>query len=135
MSKVAYYFNKEVGNFYYGPYHPMKPFRMKITHEMLKAYGVLPKFKHIENATVKHDLSKLIEALGDEIIYSTKCKKYNPMFKAFIEARPSIHSQFYKESKENDELRIGILALGFADFVMDDDTMSKFIKEMLKKGK
>ena len=47
MSKVAYYFNKEVGNFYYGPYHPMKPFRMKITHEMLKAYGVLPKFKHI----------------------------------------------------------------------------------------
>ena len=47
MSKVAYYFNKEVGNFYYGPYHPMKPFRMKITHEMLKAYGVLPKFNHI----------------------------------------------------------------------------------------
>ena len=97
--------------------------------------NVLPKFKHIENATVKHDLSKLIEALGDEIIYSTKCKKYNPMFKAFIEARPSIWSQFYKESKEDDALRIGILALGFSDFVMDDDTMSKFIKEMLKKGK
>lgn len=47
MSNVAYYFNKEVGNFYYGPYHPMKPFRMKITHEMLRAYNCLPKFNKI----------------------------------------------------------------------------------------
>ena len=45
MPKVAYYFNNQVGNFYYGPYHPMKPFRMKITHEMLRAYNLLPKFK------------------------------------------------------------------------------------------
>jgi len=47
MSRIAYYFNEEVGNFYYGPFHPMKPLRMKITHEMLKAYGILPKFNRI----------------------------------------------------------------------------------------
>ena len=47
MRKVANNFNKEVGNFYYGPYHPMKPFRMKITHEMLRAYNVLPKLNKI----------------------------------------------------------------------------------------
>ncbi|MCQ2821570.1 MAG: histone deacetylase [archaeon] len=47
MSRIAYYFNDKVGTFYYGPYHPMKPFRIKITHEMLRAYGVLPKFNHI----------------------------------------------------------------------------------------
>ena len=47
MSRIAYYFNNKIGNFYYGPYHPMKPFRIKITHEMLKAYDVLPKFNHI----------------------------------------------------------------------------------------
>jgi len=47
MSRIAYYFNEEVGNFYYGPLHPMKPLRMKITHEMLKAYGILPKFNRI----------------------------------------------------------------------------------------
>lgn len=96
---------------------------------------VLPKFKHIENATVKHDLSKLIEALGDEIIYSTKGKKYNPMFRAFVEASPSIYSQFYKEAKHNDSLRFGILALGFTSFVMNDYYVEKFIKKMLKKGK
>ena len=47
MSRIAYYFNEEVGNFYYGPFHPMKPLRMKITHEMLKAYEILPKFNRI----------------------------------------------------------------------------------------
>ena len=95
----------------------------------------LPAFKYIENATVKHDLSKLIEALGDEIIYSTKGKKYNPMFRAFVEASPSIYTQFYKEAKHNDSLRFGILALGFTSFVMDDYYVEKFIKQMLKKGK
>ena len=47
MSKVAYYFDDEIGTFFYGQYHPMKPLRMKITHEMLKAYDILPKFKRI----------------------------------------------------------------------------------------
>ena len=47
MSRIAYYFNEETGNFYYGPFHPMKPLRVKITHEMLKAYGILPKFNRI----------------------------------------------------------------------------------------
>lgn len=41
MSRVSYYFNKEVGNFYYGPHHPMKPLRVKITHELVKQYGLL----------------------------------------------------------------------------------------------
>ncbi len=47
MSNVAYYFDDEMGTFFYGQYHPMKPLRMKITHEMLRAYDVLPKLKRI----------------------------------------------------------------------------------------
>ena len=47
MSRVAYYFNNEIGNFYYGPFHPMKPLRMKMTHEMLRAYNILSKFNRI----------------------------------------------------------------------------------------
>ena len=47
MSNVAYYFDDEIGTFFYGQYHPMKPLRMKITHEMLRAYEVLPKLKRI----------------------------------------------------------------------------------------
>ena len=47
MSNVAYYFDDEIGTFFYGQYHPMKPLRMKITHEMLRAYEVLPKLKRM----------------------------------------------------------------------------------------
>jgi histone deacetylase 1/2 len=43
MSRVAYYYNQEIGNFYYGPIHPMKPHRVRITHELVKNYGMLEK--------------------------------------------------------------------------------------------
>jgi histone deacetylase 1/2 len=43
MSRVSYYFNKEIGNFHYGLNHPMKPLRVKMTHELVKNYGLLPK--------------------------------------------------------------------------------------------
>ena len=57
------YFDDEMGNFFYGQYHPMKPLRMKITHEMLKAYEVLPKLKRIipedhEEFVKKKDFTK-----------------------------------------------------------------------------
>lgn len=34
MSKrrVSYFYDNEVGSFYYGQEHPMKPFRMKMAH-------------------------------------------------------------------------------------------------------
>lgn len=96
---------------------------------------VLPKFKYIENATVKHNLIKLIEELGAEILYGTDGRKYSPMFKAFVQARPSIWSQFYKESEENLSIRVGIIAIEYTKFIMNDHTIDKFINEMKKKGK
>ena len=41
--RVAYYFNKEIGTFYYGNNHPMKPLRVKITNELIKSYNMLDK--------------------------------------------------------------------------------------------
>ncbi|KAH8101831.1 histone deacetylase RPD3 [Cristinia sonorae] len=43
MSKrrVAYYHDPDVGAFTYGLGHPMKPQRMRITHELVSAYGML----------------------------------------------------------------------------------------------
>ncbi|OSD02902.1 histone deacetylase RPD3 [Trametes coccinea BRFM310] len=45
MSKrrVTYYYDPDVGAFTYGLSHPMKPQRMRITHELLTAYDMLPK--------------------------------------------------------------------------------------------
>jgi histone deacetylase 1/2 len=41
MSRVSYYYNAKIGSYYYGQHHPMKPLRVKITHELVKSYGML----------------------------------------------------------------------------------------------
>lgn len=92
---------------------------------------VLPNFRYIEGATVKHDLSKLIEELGACICDRGK---YSPMFKSFIDARPKVITQYYKECKDNYFLKVGILALANVSFVVDDYDVCLFIKEMMKKG-
>lgn len=38
--KVSYFYDPEVGNFYYGQGHPMKPHRMRMTHNLLLNYGL-----------------------------------------------------------------------------------------------
>lgn len=95
---------------------------------------VIPKFKYIEGATVKHDLLKLIEELGFQIVYGSNNKKFSPMFKAFIESRPSVWTQFYEESEKNYAVKIGLLSLAYAKFVLDDYSIDKFIDNMMKKG-
>ncbi|PIN19926.1 Histone deacetylase complex, catalytic component RPD3 [Handroanthus impetiginosus] len=39
--KVCYFYDPEVGNYYYGQGHPMKPHRMRMTHALLTHYGLL----------------------------------------------------------------------------------------------
>ncbi|CDJ44887.1 Histone deacetylase, related, partial [Eimeria tenella] len=41
MKKVLYFYDEEVGNFFYGPGHPMKPHRVRMTHDLLRSYGLL----------------------------------------------------------------------------------------------
>eukprot|EP01083_Nonionella_stella_P040704 110360_1 len=38
--KVAYYYDEEIGNFYFGEAHPMKPHRMRMTHNLIIDYGM-----------------------------------------------------------------------------------------------
>ncbi|MCO5604582.1 hypothetical protein L7F22_058750 [Adiantum nelumboides] len=38
--KVAYFYDPEVGNYYYGQGHPMKPHRIRMTHSLLVQYGL-----------------------------------------------------------------------------------------------
>ena len=38
--RVAYYYEPDVGSFYYGEGHPMKPQRMRMTHHLLLGYGL-----------------------------------------------------------------------------------------------
>ncbi|KAJ7552424.1 hypothetical protein O6H91_06G054700 [Diphasiastrum complanatum] len=38
--KVVYFYDSEVGNYYYGQGHPMKPHRIRMTHSLLVHYGL-----------------------------------------------------------------------------------------------
>ncbi|KAI5454832.1 histone deacetylase [Naganishia albida] len=38
--KVSYYHPKDVGLYHYGPLHPMKPFRLTLTNELVLGYGL-----------------------------------------------------------------------------------------------
>jgi histone deacetylase 1/2 len=38
--RVAYYYDSDVPNKHYGPGHPMKPQRLRLTHELILSYGL-----------------------------------------------------------------------------------------------
>lgn len=38
--RVVYFYNDDVGNFHYGPQHPMKPHRLALTNALVRAYGL-----------------------------------------------------------------------------------------------
>ncbi|XP_041358111.1 histone deacetylase 3-like [Gigantopelta aegis] len=42
---VAYFYDQDVGNFHYGPGHPMKPYRIALTHALVLNYGLYKKMK------------------------------------------------------------------------------------------
>ena len=43
--KVCYYYDSDVGNYYYGQGHPMKPHRIRMTHNLLLNYGMYRKLE------------------------------------------------------------------------------------------
>lgn len=38
--RVAYFYDAEIGNYHYGPSHPMKPHRVRMTHNLVVNYGL-----------------------------------------------------------------------------------------------
>ncbi|KAI0796411.1 histone deacetylase RPD3 [Irpex lacteus] len=85
MSKrrVAYYYDHDVGSYTYGLGHPMKPQRMRITHELVSAYGMLDKMHVLRarRATAEemtrfhtdeyvHFLSRVTPETSEELTYS-----------------------------------------------------------------
>src|SRR5688500_14800852 len=43
--RVAYFHDSNVGNFHYGPNHPMKPHRLSLTHNLILNYGLYKKMQ------------------------------------------------------------------------------------------
>jgi len=47
--KVLFYFDDDIGTYQYAPGHPMKPFRVAMTNEIVKNYGLYPKLDIYDN--------------------------------------------------------------------------------------
>jgi hypothetical protein len=43
--RVSYYYQNDVGLYYYGPGHPMKPHRLRMTHQLILSYGLYRKME------------------------------------------------------------------------------------------
>ena len=43
--RVAYFYDPEVGNYHYGQGHPMKPHRVRMTHNLVVNYGLYRKME------------------------------------------------------------------------------------------
>ncbi|EZG83563.1 histone deacetylase [Gregarina niphandrodes] len=43
--KVAYFYDPDIGSYYYGPGHPMKPQRIRMAHSLILSYGL---YKHMD---------------------------------------------------------------------------------------
>jgi len=48
--KVCYYYDPDIGNFYYGQGHPMKPHRIRVAHHMIVAYDMYRKMEVLRPA-------------------------------------------------------------------------------------
>ena len=43
--RVCYFYESDIGSYYYGPGHPMKPHRLRLTHNLLLSYGLYKKMQ------------------------------------------------------------------------------------------
>ena len=43
--RVSYYYQNDVGLYYFGPGHPMKPHRLRMTHQLILSYGLYRKME------------------------------------------------------------------------------------------
>jgi histone deacetylase 1/2 len=43
--RVAYFYDPDVGSYYYGEGHPMKPQRIKMTHQLVVGYDL---YRHMD---------------------------------------------------------------------------------------
>ncbi|XP_039840175.1 probable histone deacetylase 19 [Panicum virgatum] len=57
--RVCYFYDSEVGNYYYGQGHPMKPHRIRMTHSLPARYGLLNQMQvYRPNPARDRDLSR-----------------------------------------------------------------------------
>jgi len=52
--RVSYFYDSEVGNYHYGAGHPMKPHRVRMTHNLIVGYGLYRDLEVFRPALIDH---------------------------------------------------------------------------------
>ena len=60
--RVSYFYQPDVGHFYYGPSHPMKPHRIKMAHHLILTYGLYRQMECYRSHPQKVDLGRDLSA-------------------------------------------------------------------------
>eukprot|EP00775_Hariotina_reticulata_P007102 gene7102-7315_t len=55
--KVSYFYDSDLGDFYYGPTHPMKPHRVRMAHDLIVRYDL---YKHLQDMCNFHSRDYLM---------------------------------------------------------------------------
>ncbi|KAJ3299393.1 putative histone deacetylase 1-B [Borealophlyctis nickersoniae] len=64
--RVSYYYHPDIGNFHYGPQHPMKPHRIRMAHNLVVNYGLYKKMEI--NRPTPASLKELTKFHSDDYI-------------------------------------------------------------------
>lgn len=94
--------------------------------------GVFPDFKKFEGKTKDDDLRKDISMLGKAIRKTKKYDKRSILYKAWNDAHPAIYSN-YEDVNEKTNFAIGLRALMFTGFMLNNRQVQSFIYDMIAK--
>ena len=61
--QVAYFYDPDIGSYYYGPGHPMKPHRVKMAHSLILHYGLYRQME-VRRRCLLPGLNLLLTAAG-----------------------------------------------------------------------
>jgi len=80
--KCAYYYDSDVGNFYYGQGHPMKPHRIRMAHNLVLNYGLYRKMEiYRPQKANKDDMTKYHSDDYIKFLYSIRPDNMNDFSK------------------------------------------------------
>lgn len=66
-NRIGYYFDEEIGIYTFKKGHPMRPLRMKITDELIRAYGLDQLMKTFDSSSINFE---------PEIFYNFHSEEY-----------------------------------------------------------
>ena len=65
--RVSYFYDSEVGSFFYGQEHPMKPFRIKMAHQLIVNYGLYRKMSIYVSYSLQDSDSPIFTATSQSL--------------------------------------------------------------------